>query len=375
MKLKITFLALIIFTFTLSISSVSYGSDFLHETEKTSPLKRSDKQSSAHKLQKSIHNIYELYRDSIVFISTERTMKMQRQNPFLFDPFFRDFFGGRGRGNRTRKLRGLGTGFIISSDGYICTNHHVVAQADNLTVRINDKEYSAKIIGSDQLTDIALLKVNTGEKLKPVHFGDSDQVRIGDFVVAIGNPFGLDKTYTFGIVSATGRRHIDQLGNSHIQTDASINRGNSGGPLINIDGEVIGVNRVIFTKSGGSIGIGFALSINAAKKALTQLKKHGKIKRGYIGVKVAPLHESTARKIGLNIKSGVYIRSLTKEGPAGKSGLRVKDIILEIDSIKIKTYRDLIKIISNKEIGKKVSIKIWRNRTNLNFTVPVAERP
>ncbi len=157
---------------------------------------------------------------------------MQQQNPFMFDPFFRDFFGGRGRGERTRKLKGLGTGFIISSDGYICTNHHVVAGADNLTVRVNEKEYPAKIIGSDQLTDIALLKVNTGEKLHPVHFGDSGNVKIGDFVVAIGNPFGLDKTYTFGIVSATGRRHIDQLGNSHIQTDASINRGNSGGPAV-----------------------------------------------------------------------------------------------------------------------------------------------
>jgi serine protease Do len=375
MKINTTFFIAITFSFFIMLNSISEGSDFLHETGKTSPLKSNGRESPVHELQKSIHNIYELYRDSIVFISTERTMRMQRQNPFFFDPFFRDFFGGKGRGSRTRKLRGLGTGFIISSDGYICTNHHVVAKADNLTVRIKDKEYPAKIVGSDLLTDIALLKVNAGEKLKPVHFGNSDDVRIGDFVVAIGNPFGLDKTYTFGIVSATGRRHIDQLGNSHIQTDASINRGNSGGPLINIDGEVIGVNRVIYSKSGGSIGIGFAISINTARKALTQLKKYGKIKRGYIGVHVAPLHRSIARKIGLNIKKGVYIRSLIKEGPAVKSGLKVKDIILEIDSVKITSYRDLIKVISDKEIGKSVSIKIWRNRKNLSFKVPVAERP
>ncbi len=375
MKFKKIFFTVIIFSFIITINSISQGNDFLHETGEPSPLKKNDQQSPVHELQTSIHNIYELYRDSIVYISTERTMKMQRQNPFMFDPFFRDFFGGSNRGGRTRKLRGLGTGFIISSDGYICTNHHVVARADNLTVRINEKEYPARIIGSDQLTDIALLKVNTGEKLKPVHFGNSDDVRIGDFVVAIGNPFGLDKTYTFGIVSATGRRHIDQLGNSHIQTDASINRGNSGGPLINIDGEVIGVNRVIYTKSGGSIGIGFAISINTARKALVQLKKYGKIKRGYIGVQVAPLHESIARKIGLNIKSGVYIRSLMKDGPAAKSGLKIKDVILEIDSMKIKNYRDLIKVISEKEIGRNVSIKIWRDRKNLMFTVPVAERP
>jgi serine protease Do len=375
MKINTQFLIAITFSFFIMLIGISEGSDFLHETGKTSPLKNNEKESSVHELQKSIHSIYELYRDSIVFISTERTMRMQRQNPFLFDPFFRDFFGGRGHGSRTRKLRGLGTGFIISSDGYICTNHHVVAKADNLTVRIKDKEYPARIVGSDLLTDIALLKVNAGVKLKPVHFGNSDDVRIGDFVVAIGNPFGLDKTYTFGIVSATGRRHIDQLGNSHIQTDASINRGNSGGPLINIDGEVIGVNRVIYSKSGGSIGIGFAISINTARKTLMQLKKYGKVKRGYIGVHVAPLHTSLALKIGLNIKRGVYIRSLIKEGPAVKSGLKVKDIILEIDSVKITSYRDLIKVISDKEIGKSVSIKIWRNRKNLSFKVPVAERP
>lgn len=290
---------------------------FLREAEETSPLK--NKFENVKALQNAYSGIYNEYKDSVVFISTEKTVKVRYRNPFMDDPFFQQFFGPdrrKERGTRTRKARGLGTGFIISSDGYICTNHHVIANMDLVTVKINDKEYKAKVIGSDKLIDIALLKIKGKGKFKPVHFGDSDQVKIGDIVLALGNPFGLDRTFTSGIVSATGRRGVDQIGNSHIQTDAAINRGNSGGPLINIDGEVIGVNRAIFSGSGGSIGIGFSIPMNIVKSTLTDLKKYGKVKRGYIGVSISPLTKEFSKELGLKKPEGALVGGVENDSPA-----------------------------------------------------------
>jgi serine protease Do len=355
------------------------ASAFLTDAMTPSPLKDKNKNSAVYELQKAFHEIYEVYKDSVVFISTEKTVTNRPNNPFFNDPFFRDFFGQRGPNGEGRqpqqKQKGLGTGFILTKDGYICTNHHVVDKMDSVTVMVNGKEYKAEIIGSDQLTDIALLKIKGDNNFKPVFLGDSDKVKIGDMSIAIGNPFGLDKTITSGIISATGRKEIDNIGLSHIQTDASINPGNSGGPLINIDGEVIGVNRMIYSNSGGSLGIGFAIPINTAKKVLEELKEHGKVKRGYIGVQISPLTEEYSKELGLEKPDGALVGGIENGGPADKGGLKEGDVIIKLNDSPVTDFRDLLDIVSNSEIGKSIKVTVWRDKKLVNFWVTVSERP
>ncbi len=358
----------------VSILHVLGESSFLSDTKAPSPLKNNESQAMGYQLQKTLHNIYELYNDSVVFITTEKTVVIKSGNSPFFEQMSKELFGSAGQ-PKTKTLKGLGTGFIISADGYICTNYHVVEKADYLGVRINNEEFPARIIGADRLTDIALLKIETDKKLKPVYFGDSEKARIGDIVVAIGNPFGLEKTYTFGIVSATGRRHVDELGNLHIQTDASINSGNSGGPLINMDGEVIGINRIIYSNTGGSIGIGFALSVNTAVNTLLLLKKSGRVIRGHIGVDAATITKDFAKRIGLVNRNGVLIKTLLRGGPAHKAGLLVNDIIIGFNSAVINDYRDFITIVSAYETGKSATITAWRNGKIYDIRVIVEERP
>ena len=350
---------------------------FLDEAAKPSPLKTKSNSTIIHEMQNAYQRIYEEYKDSVVFISTEKTVKVQQNNPFANDPFFRQFFGNTPQGPSTRKAHGLGTGFILSSDGYICTNHHVIANMDSVTVKVNDKEYKAKIVGSDPVIDIALIKIegDSGKKFNPVHLGNSDELKVGDIVVAIGNPFGLDRTFTSGIVSATGRTMIDSMGNSHIQTDASINQGNSGGPLINIDGEVIGVNRAILSESGGNVGIGFSIPINTVKTTLLQLKEFGKVKRGYIGVQISPLTEDFSKELGLPNTEGALIGGIEDNSPAEKGGLRIKDIIIAVEDKPVKEYRELIEAVSKTDIGKTIKITIWRDKKKTNVWVTIKERP
>ena len=373
-KTKIFIPAVIAVIMVTAVCFLSAKTTFLSEAEKPSPIKLKDSASIAYELQRVYQRIYEEYKDSVVFISTEKTVAVRRNNPFSNDPFFRQFFGEAPQG-QTRKAHGLGTGFIISSDGYICTNYHVIAEMDSVTVTVNEKEYKAKIIGSDRLIDIALLKIEGSGKFKPVHFGNSDNLKVGDMVVAIGNPFGLDRTFTSGIVSATGRTAIDAIGNSHIQTDASINQGNSGGPLINIDGEVVGVNRAILSESGGNVGIGFSIPINAVKNTLEQLKEFGKVKRGYIGVQISPLSEELAKELGLPNTEGALVGSVENGSPAEKGGLRVKDVIIAIDDKNIKDYRQLLEIVSKAELDKTIKTTIWRDKKKTNVWVTVKERP
>lgn len=367
---------LLLFSVSLVISSQNLmaESSFISETENKSPLKKSEN-SVVHELQNTFHNIYNQYKDSVVFISTEKTINMKGYNPFMDDPVFREFFGLKENAPKTRKARGLGTGFIISSDGYICTNHHVVQNVDTVTVTVADKSYEAEIIGSDAVTDIALLKIKGKGVFKPVYFGNSEDVKVGDFVLAIGNPFGLDKTFTSGVVSGTGRKQLDEMGNSHIQTDAAINQGNSGGPLINLDGEVIGVNRAIYSSTGGNIGIGFAIPVNNAKDTLIELKKYGKVKRGYIGVGMSPLTEDIAKKLGLNNNQGVLVGNVIKDGPAAKAGVRQGDVITMIDDKVIAEGSSLIQAINSKKIGTSVKVTVWRNKAKEVFTVTIRERP
>ncbi|MBN2160489.1 MAG: trypsin-like peptidase domain-containing protein [Spirochaetes bacterium] len=348
---------------------------FLAETARESPLKKRDRNSPVYELQNAYQQIYEQYKNSVVFISTEKTVKQRYYDPFMDDPFFREFFGRRHGTPAPQKQKGLGTGFIISSNGYICTNHHVVANMDSVTVRVNNKDYKASLIGSDKLTDIALLKINDTGKFTPVYFGDSDSVKIGDITVAIGNPFGLDKTITTGIISATGRHVYNDAGGTHIQTDASINPGNSGGPLINLDGEVIGVNRMIYSSTGGNLGISFAIPINTARDTLLQLQKYGKVRRGYIGVQISPLTEEFAKELGLKKASGALVGSVVKDSPAEKSGLRIRDVIVQVEGTKIATASDLVAIIGKTAIGKNVRLTLWRDKNEINVWVTVKERP
>ncbi len=340
-----------------------------------SPLRKEAETAQAVEMQDTFRKIFNLYKDRVVFITTEQVVRVQ-PNPFFDDPFMREFFGGGGANRpRTERRRGLGSGFIISEDGYVCTNHHVVAGVDTVTVGINEKTYKATIIGSDERTDIALLKINVPGKLKPVYLGDSDRVQVGDWAVAIGNPFGLDRTFTVGVVSAIGRRDVDFMGGSHIQTDASINPGNSGGPLINIYGEVIGINRMIYSQTGGYMGIGFAIPINTARSILEQLKTHKKIKRGYIGVSIAQITEEYAKELGLKTNQGAFVGEVIQGSPAERGGVRVGDIILKIDDKDINTYMDLLKIVGEMQVRQTLKLTVWRQRKMINLYVKVVERP
>jgi serine protease Do len=342
-----------------------------------SPLKTGDKVADAVKVQDAFRKIFEINQHRVVYISTEQTVRLQ-PNPFFDDPFFREFFGDpRSQQPRTQKRTGLGTGFILSEDGYICTNYHVVAGVDKVKVKVDETVYDASIVGSDERTDLALLKIKPKEKLDAVYLGDSNTVRVGDWSIAIGNPFGLERTFTVGVVSAVGRKDLDLMGGSqsHIQTDASINPGNSGGPLLNIYGEVIGINRMIYSQSGGNIGIGFAIPINTAKTILEQLKVHKKIKRGYIGVQIVPLNEDYATELGLKENEGALVGQIVAGSPAAKGGIQVGDVILSANGEKIKNFGDLISIVEKTPIGKTLKIEVWRAKAKLNLFITIAERP
>ncbi|MBN2403418.1 MAG: trypsin-like peptidase domain-containing protein [Spirochaetes bacterium] len=376
------FIPIVIFCFvflSLNNFSCSHNEVPLLGDTKDSPLKNKSNSSKAFEVQDAFREIYELYKERVVFISTEQTVKVQ-QHPFFNDPFFREFFGGPGQRQqqqRTQKRTGLGTGFIISDDGYICTNHHVIQGVDKVTVKIENKTYDAEVVGSDETTDIALIKISSKTALKSSFLGNSDAVKVGDWAIAIGNPFGFDKSFTVGVISATGRHDVDLMGSSMslIQTDASINPGNSGGPLINISGEVIGINRMIYSQSGGNIGIGFAIPINTAKSILDQLKVHKKVKRGYIGVQIVPLTEEYAQELGLKDNKGALVGAVVEKSPAAKGGLQVGDLIVMISDKKIENPADLVDIVGKTPIGKTLKIQVKRNKQTVNLFITVAERP
>jgi Do/DeqQ family serine protease len=338
---------------------------------KNSPLKESNEIAKATDVQSAFNKIFDIYKKSVVYISTEQTVRVRQH------PLFRDFFGREMPGNRTQKRTGLGTGFVLTEDGYICTNHHVVNGVDKVKVKINDKSYDAKIVGSDQRTDLALLKIEAKDKLNPVYLGDSESVKVGDWAIAIGNPFGLDRTFTVGVISATARKDLDLMGQSqsHIQTDASINPGNSGGPLINIAGEVIGINRMIYSKSGGNMGIGFAIPVNKAKGVLEELKKHKKVIRGYIGVSIVPLTEDYAKELGLKEKKGALVGAVVDESPSEKAGVRVGDVIVKVNEREIKDFPDLVDEVEKTPIGKTLKVVVWREKSRVNLFITVKERP
>ena len=302
---------------------------------------------------------------SVVNISTTQTVRTtNNQFPFQFPPgspfgeMFKDF-----ERPTERKASSLGSGFIIKGSGIVVTNNHVISGADDILVRVGEKEFKAKVIGADPYMDIAVLQMQTKEKFKPVRFGDSDKARVGDWAVAIGNPFGLGGTVTAGIISARNRDINLTRYDDFIQTDASINQGNSGGPLFNLKGEVIGINTAIIAPGqSGSIGIGFAIPANAASNVIDQLIKFGETKRGWLGVRIQEVTKEIAEVEKLKKPAGALVASVGENSPAEKAGIKAGDIILNFDGKKIDTMRTLPKIVASTEVGKSVELKIWRNK-------------
>ena len=305
---------------------------------------------------------------SVVNISTTQTVKTTtNQFPFQFPPgspfgeMFKDF-----ERPTERKASSLGSGFIIQDNGTVITNNHVIANAEDILVRVGDKEYKAKVLGADPYMDIAVLKMETNEKFTTVKFGDSDKARVGDWAVAIGNPFGLGGTVTAGIISARNRDINLTRYDDFIQTDASINQGNSGGPLFNLKGEVIGINTAIIAPGqSGSIGIGFAIPANAASNVINQLIEFGETKRGWLGVRIQEVTKEIAEVEKLKKPEGALVASVGQNSPADKAGIKAGDIILEFDGKKIDTMRTLPKVVANTEVGKSVQLKIWRDKKSI----------
>ncbi|WP_085901289.1 DegQ family serine endoprotease [Kiloniella majae] len=280
-----------------------------------------------------------------------------------FEEFFRDFFerrGGRGP-QQPRRGGAQGSGFIIDSDGLIVTNHHVIDGADEVAVRLQDGTVlDAEIIGTDQKTDLALLKVDTKIDLPETKWGDSNKSRIGDWVLAIGNPFGLGGSVSAGIISAHSRDIRSGPYDNFIQTDAAINRGNSGGPLFNMDGEVIGVNSAIYSPSGGSVGIGFSIPSTMAKNIIEQLESHGEVRRGWLGVHIQTVTEELAEGLRLDEASGALVASVAEGGPAEKAGIKQGDVILEFNGRKVPEMRKLPLMVAETPIGREVDVVVWR---------------
>lgn len=295
-----------------------------------------------------------------------------------FDEFFKDFFdrhgGGNGAPRPPRRSTSLGSGFIIDPSGYIVTNNHVIADAEEVTVILNDDTaLKAEIIGRDPKVDVALLKVKADRKLPYVDWGNSDKARVGDWVMAIGNPFGLGGTVTAGIISAKTRDINAGPYDAFIQTDAAINRGNSGGPLFDMKGEVVGINTAIFSPTGGSVGIGFATPSNLAKQVLDDLREYGRTRRGWLGVRIQSVTEEIAESLGLEDASGALVASVTPDSPAAKAGIEPGDVILEFDDRRVPDMRRLPAMVAETEIGAKIPVTVWRNETRRNVTVVIAE--
>jgi serine protease Do len=302
------------------------------------------------------------------------------------EKFFRDFMdrnrggghGGRGgEGDEGRKSQSLGSGFIIDAQGgYIVTNNHVIEGADEIKVILQDNTtIKAKLIGTDPRVDVALLKVETDHPLTAVPWGDSDKERVGDWVIAIGNPYGLGGTVTAGIVSARGRDIRQGAYDDFIQTDAAINQGNSGGPLFNMDGEVIGINTAIYSRSGGSIGLGFSIPANQAKLVISQLQKFGHPRRGYIGVKIQQVTQDIADSLGLKEAVGAMVAAVDDGGPAAKAKIQGGDVVLKFNGADIKEMRNLPRTVAETEIGKTVPVVVWRDGKQVTLDIVVGEMP
>jgi len=328
--------------------------------------------SLAERLSRSVVNISTTSEREAPSFGSGRT-PFGPEDPFheFWEPFER-FFGPFPR--RRFKERSLGSGFIINREGYILTNNHVIENAQEISVRLEDeKEYRAKVVGRDPKTDVAVIKIDSIEGVEPMVLGDSDKLRVGDWVIAIGNPFGLDHTVTAGIVSAKGRFIGQGSYDNFIQTDAAINPGNSGGPLINLRGEVVGINTAIFSRTGGNIGIGFAIPINLVKDLLPELLEKGKVTRGWLGVLIQKVTPDIAESMGLKEPNGALVADVAKGGPAEEAGIKVGDVIVEFDGHPIKESNELPWLVARTPVGKLAKVKVIRNKKTETITVKIGE--
>ncbi len=313
----------------------------------------------------------------ITAVETTQGRRRKSQPQQNMPEAFRDFLDQQRRGAE-RKSRSMGSGFIISSDGYILTNNHVVGEAKDITVRLSDRrEYDAKIIGLDPRSDLALLKIDEKD-LPAIHFGKADDLKVGEWVVAIGSPFGLDYSASTGIVSAIGRSIPTVRGEDYvpfIQTDVAINPGNSGGPLFNLAGEVVGINSQIYTRSGGSIGLSFAIPVSVALEVVSQLKEKGRVDRGWLGVHIQEVDKSLAESLGLKRPRGALIAQAESDGPAGKGGLKAGDVVIRFNGQAIVVASDLPHIVGLLSAGDKAQVVVVRRGKERKLTVEVGARP
>jgi serine protease Do len=319
-------------------------------------------------------------KPAVVNISSTKTIKVSGfQSPFFDDPFFRRFFGdefGPFRRPREHKQSGLGSGVIVDKDGYILTNNHVIRDADEIKVKLSDKrEFKGKVIGTDPKTDLAVIKIDSNH-LPVLKLGDSGKLKVGETVIAIGNPFGLNQTVTSGIVSATGRANVGIADyEDFIQTDAAINPGNSGGALVNVRGELVGINTAIFSTSGGYQGIGFAIPSSMAKVVMDNLINKGKVVRGWLGVSIQPVTPDLAKQFDIKDDKGALVGDVVEESPAEKAGMQRGDVIIEFDGKEVTDPSSLRNSVAGTPPGKKVSLKIMRDGKMQKVDVTIAELP
>ena len=356
---------------TFTFHQISYAEDAKISKESLDILSKTNKAMS---------EVVSVVKPSVVNISSVKTVKAaERQAPFFNEPFFKRFFGDEFRNYekpREHKRSGLGSGVIVDKNGYILTNNHVIRGADEIKVTLADKrEFKGSVIGTDQKTDLAVIKVDS-DNLPVLQLGDSDNLKIGETVFAIGNPFGLTQTVTSGIVSATGRANVGIADyEDFIQTDAAINPGNSGGALVNIRGELIGINTAIFSTSGGYQGIGFAIPSAMAKDVMESLINKGKVVRGWLGVSIQPLTNDLVKQFNLNDDSGALVGDVVEDSPAEKAEIQRGDVITEFDGREVKDVTHLRNIVADSEPGKEVTLKLIRDGKIKTVTVKIAEMP
>ncbi|MDG6881432.1 Periplasmic serine endoprotease DegP precursor [Phocoenobacter uteri] len=364
-KIQKTLLAsLVLGATTLTFSSPSYANSILDAITKSN-----DRQTV------SLAPMLEKVKPAVVSIEVEGKTKEQPMQPNLPDEFRfffgDDFFGNRGE--RSHKFRGLGSGAIINAEkGYILTNNHVIDKAEKITVLLEDgRKFKAKLVGADPMSDVALIQVENPKNLTEIKFADSDKIRVGDFTVAIGNPFGLGQTVTSGIVSALGRSmgDLDKSYENYIQTDAAVNQGNSGGPLINLQGELIGVNTAIISPSGGNAGIAFAIPSNMAHNLINQIVEFGQVKRGMLGIKGGELNADLAKEFGVDAQQGAFVSEVLPNSAAEKAGIKAGDVIVKMNGKKIANFNEMRAKIATSGAGKEIELTYLRN--NESKTVKV----
>ncbi|MCX8029190.1 MAG: Do family serine endopeptidase [Brevinematales bacterium] len=376
----------------LGVSCGGSQSGFLSFASSVDLSKLPEEYKYAYAVQKVLNEVAQKVSPVVVNIKSEDVIEYTYRDPFNFffdDELLRRFFD-LPETPKERKYRkvipSLGSGFIISKDGYILSNLHVIRPAGKIakniivTILSSGKEYKARVIGYDEETDIALLKIDPREDLPVAILGDSDKVKVGDFAIAVGNPFGLNGTFTFGTISAVNRDIQGNVFSKYIQTDAPINPGNSGGPLVNIFGEVIGINTMIIspnqlTGTAGNVGIGLAIPINTAKRVIKQLIDKGKVERGYIGVSISELDEETRKQLNLPSDVGVLVSRVEPGSPAEREGIKQGDIIVEVDGKKISKFDDLLDNIASKSPGEIAKVKVFRDGKYIDFNLKVTARP